>query len=100
VAEMKRILRDTISEYACEGLNGYTYMTSNDEQTKHTIVAVVHDDNIPPVFTNLIAHLEGDMIVIYHDANNKPLVDALVQNGIPRDKIILAYAGETIAPSN
>jgi hypothetical protein len=26
--------------------------------------------------------------------NNKPLIDALVQAGIPRAQIILAYAGE------
>lgn len=96
---LNKILYDTISTYEAEGLNGYTYLTSNDEKTKFIVVAVADDNNVPPIFTNLIAHYEHDLIIIYHDANNKPLVDALVQNGIPRDKIILAYAGETIAPT-
>ena len=97
--KLNQILKETISEYAAEGLNGYTYMTSNEEQTKFTIVAVA-DDNTPPIFTNLIAHYEDDRIVIYHDANNKPLVDALIQNGVPREKIILAYAGEKLATAD
>lgn len=100
MADLKYILKETISGYARNGLNGYTYLTSNPDETKFTIVAVTDDDNDPPVFTNLIAHLEGDIIIIYHDANNKPLVDALVQNGVPREQIILAYAGEKIATSN
>lgn len=97
--KLNQILKKTISEYATEGLNGYTYMTSNSEETKFTIVAVA-DNNIPPIFTNLIAHFENDSVVIYHDANNKPLVDALVQNGVPREKIILAYLGETVATTD
>lgn len=28
--------------------------------------------------------------------HNKPLVEALVQAGIPREKIVLAYAGEPV----
>jgi hypothetical protein len=38
----------------------------------------------------------NDQIIIERDINNKPLVDALVQNGIPREQIILAYAGEPV----
>lgn len=97
--KLNHILQQTISGYEAEGLNGYTYLTSNDEKTKFIVVAVA-DDNIPPIFTNLIAHYENGLIVVYHDANNKQLVDALIQNGVPREKIILAYAGETIATAD
>jgi hypothetical protein len=38
-------------------------------------------------------------IVIEMDDSNKPLVDALLQAGIPRSKIILAYAGEPVPES-
>lgn len=31
--------------------------------------------------------------------NNKPLVDALMQAGIPRAQIILGYAGEAVPES-
>lgn len=49
------------------------------------------------VNTGLLVHIvDNHLIVIEEDINNKPLVDALVQAGIPREKIILAYAGETV----
>jgi hypothetical protein len=44
----------------------------------------------------LIVRLEGDHIIIERDINDKVLVDALVQAGIPRQQIILAYAGEAL----
>lgn len=96
--DLKEVLRETLLGYAGEGLNGYAYVTSDNTMTRFAVIAIV-DDNKPRAFSGIVAHLEDDLVVIYHDANNKPLVDALVQNGVPRDKIILAYAGETIAPS-
>ncbi|MDX2140626.1 MAG: element excision factor XisI family protein [Chloroflexota bacterium] len=39
---------------------------------------------------------DHDSVVIERDMNDKPLVDALVQAGVPREKIILAYAGEAM----
>ena len=37
--------------------------------------------------------------MIHTDINDKPLVDALVQAGFPRDRIVLAYIGETLETS-
>lgn len=42
----------------------------------------------------MIALLVGDKIIIEEDGTDKPLVDALLQRGVPRDQIILAYRGE------
>ena len=39
----------------------------------------------------------GDTIVVECGLNDKPLVDALVQAGVPREQIVLVYAGESIA---
>jgi hypothetical protein len=43
-------------------------------------------------------HCAGDrgQVVIEQDVNDKPLVDALVQNGLHREQIVLAYAGEVV----
>jgi hypothetical protein len=44
-----------------------------------------------------MARVVGDSIVIEVDTTDKPLVDALTGNqNIPREKIILAYAGEIV----
>ncbi len=64
-----------------------------------TIVSVgeVRDRRI--VDMGLVVRLINDKIVIERDVNDKPLVDALVQAGIPRQQIILAYAGEPLEAS-
>jgi hypothetical protein len=48
------------------------------------------------VDTGLVARVADGRIVIERDINNKPLVAALVEAGIPRDRIVLAYEGESI----
>jgi vancomycin permeability regulator SanA len=40
--------------------------------------------------------IEGNPVVIEYDANNKPLIEMLISAGIPREQIVLAYAGETL----
>lgn len=44
----------------------------------------------------VMAHVEGDTVIIDEDLTDRPLVDALVRAGIPREKIVLAYAGEPL----
>jgi hypothetical protein len=36
-------------------------------------------------------------VITEEDLTDRPLVDALVRAGVPRDKIVLAYAGEPIS---
>jgi XisI protein len=82
--------------YAGEALNGYSYLTSSADQDVFTVVSVgkVRDERI--VNTALLVRLVHDLIIIERDINSKPLVDALVQAGISREQIILAYAGEFV----
>lgn len=42
----------------------------------------------------VLARVVGDKVVIEEDTTHKKLIDALLQRGIPRSQIILAYAGE------
>jgi len=44
----------------------------------------------------LLVRLVRNRIIIEHDMNDKILLDALLQAGIPREMIILAYAGEPV----
>lgn len=45
---------------------------------------------------NLIVRIFEDVVIVERDQNDKLVVDALMQAGIPRTKIILAYAGEPV----
>lgn len=93
--DLRAILEESMRGYTVKGMNGYTYLTINDDKTRYAVIAIA-DDNKPRPFPGIAAHLEQDSIVIYHDGNNK----SLVQNGVPRDKIVLAYVGETLATAD
>ncbi|GIK67262.1 MAG: hypothetical protein BroJett018_50560 [Chloroflexota bacterium] len=43
-----------------------------------------------------MARIKGDYIIIEDDRTDKPLVKRLVAAGIPRERIILAYANEPL----
>jgi hypothetical protein len=48
------------------------------------------------VDAGLIVRVVDDRIIIERDVNDKPLSDALLQAGVPREQIIMAYVGEPI----
>jgi hypothetical protein len=93
-------LRDSVlavmSGYAVKGLNGSSVLTMSADQSILTIVSTAIVKGKRMTTTSLIARIDNDHVFIDHDINNKPLVDALVQAGIPPDKIILTYTDEPI----
>jgi hypothetical protein len=93
---LTEIIQQVMLGYAGEALNGYSYLTSSADQDVFTVVSVgkVRDERV--VNTGLLVRLVHDRIIIERDINSKPLVDALMQAGIPREQIILAYAGESV----
>jgi hypothetical protein len=96
---LKEVLCDTLLGYAGKGLNDYSYLTVDDQQQVFAVIDFgwYKDERIADA--GLIVRLENDHIIIERDINDKVLVDALVQAGIPRQQIILAYAGEALKES-
>ena len=92
--QLKDVLKQVLESYTGEGLNGYSYLTSSADEHIFTSVSVGHIDGKEFAFVDLIVRLVGNHIIIDQDANSDPLFEALMQAGIPRKAIILAYAGE------
>ena len=93
---LKETLIRVLQGYAGEAGNGYSYLTHTDDGEMFTVVSMaqVRDQHI--VDTDLIVLLRNNLIIIERDVNDKILADALIQAGISREQIILAYAGETV----
>ena len=91
---IKASLEKVIGSYSGEGLNGYAYLSHDTVKDVYTVISVGYIKKQRSVDANLIVRLVADKIIIERDMNDKTLVDALVQAGIPRTQIILAYAGE------
>lgn len=89
-------LKAAMLGYTGRGLNDESVLTTSADGHLLTVVSIGQVRGEIVVDTGLIVRLLGDSIVIDRDNNNKPLVDALVQAGVPREQIVLAYAGETI----
>jgi hypothetical protein len=89
------IVRQKIAEYAKPSLTGEpSYLTQSADGSLFTVVDVSSIGTKHYANISLAVRVLPGFVIIEHDINNKPLVDALVQAGIPRKKIILAYAGE------
>ncbi len=89
---LKDTVRAVTAGYAREGLNSHSYLIHNDDNTILSVVTVPKCKGSS--FVSLLVRMLADTIVIERDQNDKPLVNALIQAGIPRAQIILAYAGE------
>ncbi len=94
MATLKQMVHQVVSEYAKDGLNCISYLTQNNDGSLLTVVDIENKPHDMDV--SLVVRIIGEQIVIERDLNNKPAVDALVQAGIDRKDIILAYAGETV----
>jgi hypothetical protein len=86
-------VRIAVMGYARNGLHSQSHFTHNDSDTILSVVTVNQDTNIS--FVSLLVRILGETVIIERDQNDKPLVDALIQAGILRKHIVLAYAGET-----
>jgi len=81
------ILYEVISGYTVKGLNGYSVLTMDADQSLFTSVSTTIVKGSRTINTSLIACLENNQIFIDHDINSKPRVDAWVQAGISRTRI-------------
>jgi hypothetical protein len=94
--KLKETLQQVMTGYAVRGLNCYSYLTANEDETLFSVITIarVRDERIAEA--DMIVRLLDDKVIIEEDQNDRPLVDALVAAGIPRQQIILAYAGEAV----
>lgn len=96
---LAQITREEVRKYAGSGRGAglSLFALLDDERQNYGVVAIDFpraEENYAGVV--VMARIVGDQIVIEEDATDKPLLDALLQQGIPRQQIILAYRGEPI----
>lgn len=79
-------------------VNGSAYAISDRERQIHNVVFVPTDYPRPfhPGVVVMVRVLADDTIIIEQDTSDRPLLDDLLRAGVPRKKIVLAYAGETL----
>jgi hypothetical protein len=80
-----------------DSFKAQTFALSDMQRQVYAVVVVPDLPRPFPARVIVMARVVGDYVVIDEDTTDKPLVEALMINGgIPREQIILAYAGETL----
>ncbi len=96
---LKTTFQAVIEGYTGEGLNGHAFLVHDPVLDIYSVISVGYVRQRRVTDANLIVRLTANQIIIERDMNDKTLADALVQAGIPRQSIILAYAGEPVPES-
>lgn len=89
-------LHEVLLGYTGKAQNGHSELTCNADNTLFVVVGFGIIKGKRFTVTGLVVRMINNKIVIDHDANNKLLVDALLEAGIPREQIVLAYTGEPV----
>ena len=95
---LKQTLREEVKKYAAggRGLNILLFAILDDEHGIYAVNAIDYPERNNVADVVVLAGLADNKVVIEEDMTDKKLVDALLQQGNPRDQIVLAYDGEPI----
>jgi hypothetical protein len=94
VIDLAAIVQRVVESYAGPALKAVTHAFADHQRRSYAVVIV---PDLPRPFKArvvVMARIVDDMVIIDEDTTDRPLVDALMKAGIPREKIILLYAGE------
>jgi nucleotide-binding universal stress UspA family protein len=100
VDELTAIVRQEVSYYAqVRGWKSNVYYVEDDKHQIYTVIAVPTSDHplVKKASVTILARVVEDKVIIDQDLTDSPLYEALEEAGIPREQIILAYAGETVS---
>jgi hypothetical protein len=92
------ITRREVRKYVGNTPHARMYGLLDDQNGCYGVVIVPEDEAERPAYMAVLARVVGDMVIIEEDGTvDKPLVEALMVNGgIPREQIVLAYQGEPL----
>lgn len=96
LTDKMNIIRKAIADYAKPPANGRSELTVSPDGKLFTVVDIYEYQGKRYADAGLIVRVTDQKIIVELGMNNKPVVDALVQAGISRSQIVLAYAGEPV----
>lgn len=96
MTQLDEIVQREVAEYSGPSLKATTYAIFDHEQRIYAVVSVPDQPRKFHTGVIVMARVADDRVLIDEDITDRPLVDALVQAGIAREKIVLVYAGEDV----
>jgi hypothetical protein len=91
---LAEIVKTAVFWYAGGSEDTITFkMVDAEKEAWGVVIADVPTHTLPTALM-VMARIVGEWVVVEADNTDRPLVDKLVAAGVPRERIILAYAGE------
>ena len=91
MASLASIVKEVVFSYASGGLNLRTFALSNEEQGVYGVNVIDWPEHHRSAGVVVLARIEGEQVIVEEDLTDRPLVEALVTAGIPRERIVLKY---------
>jgi hypothetical protein len=88
------IVQREVEAYERPVLLGLSYAISDLERQRYAVLIFPDASHKFKSGIVVMARIVDDTVIIEHDTTDRPLWKELVRAGIPREQIILAYAGE------
>ncbi|KAB2854538.1 MAG: XisI protein [Anaerolineae bacterium] len=99
MGHLSHVVKREMKSYAGSDTHTKLYAILDDAAQIYTVNVVDNSPQRRPARVVVMARTVDDHIVIEAVTTDRPLVRRLVEAGIPREKIILAYTGESL-PEN
>ena len=96
--ELAAITSREVSRYSGHMPDALMYPILDDNHQRYGVAIIPEDERERPAYLGVLARIVDDFVVIDEDGSvDKPLYQALMVNGgVPREQIILAYKGEAL----
>jgi hypothetical protein len=97
VKDLTSIVKEAVEGYAADGWQLTDYQISDTARQTFAVVSIA---DYPPRWKPsvvVMARVVDDHVIIDVDITDRPLVDELERAGIRREKIVLAYLGQTLS---
>lgn len=95
---LETIVRREVAAYHGPAHKATTFYIEDTNQHIFTVLIVPDEDY--PIKTSpgivVMARIIDDTVIIEEDTTDRPLYKELLRNGIPREQIVLHYAGEML----
>ena len=93
ILTLAQIVASTLKKYVTPSFNAKLYYSEDPATGIYSVIVVPSQPKSSP-HVMLLVQVTENSVAILSDTTDRPLEDALVRAGIPREKIAVAYRGE------
>jgi hypothetical protein len=95
---LKQIVRDEVAKYSANGRisNAILFLALDDDHQNYAVISVPYPNREEFADVVILVRVVGEKVVVESNPTDEKLIDVLLQRGIPREQIVLAYFGEPI----